>query len=299
MWRRFGNFRERVIRRKKRLSSLAIFQIVEQQLRDEIPLAKHRWRQHSDFSYLANYIEAATERAKQGEAIGDKDTQAAAWLLALVLRSPRAAQAQVQMDKHKHSYRNRDARVMELIDFNDAYVAAVLAMPSDHLHEFNDELKRLIDWFTKRVGAWTFSTEQFEAITHGLSREIAVFNAVRAKGFKAEMTNRVEDAFGIDIHIYDPLSARRVDVDTKTTSAFHYRLIELFREGRLSQADIDLAEKRGFTAVINGHGDEKRRVILWRIDHGTLGNITDFRFEYTEKLIEELRQMISDYGEES
>ena len=237
------------------------------------------------------------EAALNGEKIDDLDTVAAAWLLALTLRAPRAAQAQLQMDHDHHHYHNRDGRVMELIDFNDSYVATVLAMPDDHIHEFNNELKTLLDWFCKRVGAWAFSEEQFEAITHGLSREIAVYNAVRRNGFDAQMTNRVEDAFGIDIHIADLANDRHINVDIKTNSAFHYRLIELLREGRLDQSDIDLAERRGYTAVMNGHNDEKKRVLIWRIDHNTLGNIVDFSFEHTDKLIEELKQMLYEYGE--
>ncbi len=296
MWKRFGEYRERCAA-KKRLSSLAIFQIVEQELRVEVAIAKHRWRQHTDFSYLDPYIEAATQRARIAENANDTDAAAAAWLLALILRSPRAAQAQMQMDKHKHSFHNKSARVMELIDFNDAYVSTVLAMPTDHIHEFNAEFKRMIDWFCKRVGAWALSNEQFEAIAHGLSREIAVYNAVYSAGFDAKMTNRTEDAFGIDLHIRERETNKRISVDTKTNSAFHYRLIELFREGRLSQDDIDLAERRGYTAVMNGHGEEKQRVILWRIDHETLGDITDFAFAKTDLLLDELRGMLNEYGE--
>ena len=186
---------------------------------------------------------------------------------------------------------------MELIDFNDAYVSTVLAMPPDHLHDFNDETKQLIDWFCKRVGAWTFTDEQFEAIAHGLSREIAVYNAVQAAGFGAQMTTRSEDAFGIDIHITDRTTGRRINVDIKTTSAFHYRLIELLSEGRIEDADMDLAETRGYAAVYNGHGDEKIRVVLWRIDHDTLGDIQDFAFATTEQLIRELSEIFTAYGE--
>lgn len=295
MWRRFGQAVGG--KRSAKVRPGCVFAEVEQELRNEVRLAQNRWRRHTEFSYLKPMVDAAKSRAKIAEQGSDQAATARAWLRALVLQAPQAAMAQVQMDRHKHSFRNREARVFELIDFNDAYVSTVLAMPADHYHTFNDELKRLIDWFCKRVGAWPFSNEQFEAIAHGLSREIAVYNAARSVGFAATMTTRTEDAFGIDMFITDPQTLKRVAIDTKTTSAFHYRLIELFREGRLSQDDIDLAERRGYVAVFNGHGQEKRRIVLWRIDHGTLGNIVDFAFERTDSLIKELYEIIGDYGE--
>lgn len=296
MWRRFGGYFDRRDARQ-RVGQGEIFAAVEQKLRNEVRLPKKRWNRHTDFAYLKQLVDEATERAKYATENAEPLHSATAWLEALILQAPQAALAQVQMDKHKHSYHNREARVLELIDFNDAYVQAVLALPPTHLHDFNVDLKRLVDWFCKRLGAWTFSNEQFDAITHGLSREIAVYNAVRAAGYDAEMTNRADDAFGIDMYITDRATGRRVSVDTKTNSAFHYRLIELLREGRLTDADLDLAERRGYAAVMNGHGNDKVRVILWRIDHGTLGSIIDFSFEHTDKLIDELEEILKEYGE--
>ena len=297
MWRRFGGYFERRDARQ-RAGQGVIFATVEQKLRNEVKLPKKRWNRHTDFTYLKTLVDEAIARAKYADGNAELLHAAAAWLEALVLQTPGAALAQAQMDKHKHGYHNRESRVLELIDFNDAYVQTVLALPSTHFIDFNRDLKRLLDWFCKRVGAWSFSDEQFEAITHGLSREIAVYNTVRAAGFAVEMTNRADDAFGIDMYITDRVTGRRVSVDTKTNSAFHYRLIELLREGRLSDADIDLAERRGYVAVINGHGDEKVRVVLWRIDHGTLGLIVDFSFEHASRLIEELGNIMREYGEE-
>lgn len=297
MWRRFGRFSDGG-RINRRASERAIFAAAEQDLRNEIPLARNRWRRHTDFEYLRPHIDAAKQRASITGQGSDADATARAWLRAVALQAPHAALAQTQMDRHKHSFHNKSQRLMELIDFNDAYVAAVLAMPADQLHDFDAELKRLIDWFCKRVGAWTLSNDQFAAITHGLSREIAVYNAVRAAGFVAKMTNRSEDAFGIDMHITDPSLERRVNVDTKTSAAFHRRLLELLSEGRLSDADIELAEERGYTAVYNSnHEGERVRVVLWRIDHATLGQIEDFAFRQTESLIIELGEILNAYGE--
>lgn len=297
MWRRFGRYFERR-EAKARAGQGEIFSAVEQKLRNEVRLPKKRWNRHTDFTYLKTLVDEAIARAKYADGNAEPLHAAEAWLEALVLQAPQAALAQVQMDKHKHSYHNREARVLELIDFNDAYVQAVLSLPSTHFRDFNEDLKRLIDWFCKRVGAWSFSNEQFEAITHGLSREIAVYHAVRAAGFDAEMTSRADDAFGIDMYITDRVTGRRISVDTKTSSAFHFRLIELLREGRLNDADLDLAERKGYVAVFNGHGGEKMRIVLWRIDHGTLGVIVDFSFEHADKLIAELGEIMKEYGED-
>jgi len=295
-WRRFGLLSGKATA-KPREGEKVIFAAVEQELRNEVAIARKRWHQHTDFDYLRPIVDGAKQRARITEQGNDADAKARAWLRAFIVQAPHAAQAQSQMDKHRHGFHDRANRVMELIDFNDAYVSTVLAMPPDHLHGFNDDTKRLIDWFCKRVGAWTFSDEQFEAIAHGLSREIAVYNAVKAAGFGAEMTTRSEDAFGIDIHIIDRTTGRRINVDIKTASAFHYRLIELLSEGRISDADMDLAETRGYAAVYNSHDDEKIRVVLWRIDHETLGNIQDFAFANTEQLIRELGEIFTAYGE--
>ena len=299
MWRRFGRYVEkrRAYKLTKSLSQSAIFAIVTEELRNDVAIPKRRWQQHTDFSYLRPMIESARERIKFAEQSNECDSIAAAWLRLLVLQAPHAVQAQAQMDKHKHGFHNKSVRVLELIDFNDAYVSTVLAMPGEHLHTFNDDLKHFIDWFCKRVGSYSFSDEQFEAITHGLSREIAVYNAVRFADYDARMTNRIEDAFGIDLQITELSTKRKINVDTKTNSAFRYRLIELLHEGRLSEADVELADNRGFVAVINTHDNQKVRVILWRIDHATLGNIIDFKFERTDTLISELKLILNEYGE--
>ena len=62
---------------------------------------------------------------------------------------------------------------------------------------------------------------------HGLSREIAVFKAAENAGLNALMSSRVADAFGIDMQIADTVSGDYVNIDCKTSSAFHFRLKDL------------------------------------------------------------------------
>ena len=58
----------------------------------------------------------------------------------LVAMTPQAARAQNAMDKHHGGYKNREARLMELIAFNDLFVDTVLSLPEDELPLFTEKL---------------------------------------------------------------------------------------------------------------------------------------------------------------
>lgn len=216
------------------------------------------------------------------------------WCVALILQAPRAASAQEQMDQHPHGYRNREARLYELIDFNDTYVSAVLSLPEDQLPHFADEAKRAMDEFSKQLRVRCLSNEQYEAIVHGLSREIAVFRGVQAEGFDVHMTSRTEDALGIDMVISDPATGRSVNVDCKTHSAFYYRLKDLNHEGRLTTEQMATAEDKGYAWVVNRDGSREVRIALWRIDQQTYGNIEYFSFGSTAPLSVKLNEMLDE-----
>lgn len=279
------------------VSSLEVFALVEQRLR-KVGISKRAWRKHQDFSELDSYIDGA-----RGHAIGlDKEhapsiERAEAWLYALALQAPRAAVAQEEMDKHPHGYHNKEHRLFELIDFNDAFDSAILALPRELLPHVKERVKSLCDFMCNKVGTRCFSDEQYHAIVHGLSREIAVYLGLQKEGFHVEMSSRREDAFGIDMIFTDPKSMRTVGVDIKTHSAYHYRVQVLFREGRLSEEGLLMAERNGFTAVMNGRNDEQRRVVSWRIDHEVLGEVVNFEFEETKRLGETARAIVLRYGE--
>lgn len=219
-------------------------------------------------------------------------------LVLLLLRAPAAAAAQRQMDKHPHGYRDRQARLMELIDFNDAYVSVVLALPAGLLPNWNAKLKLAIDRLCHRFGSRSFSDEQWQAITYGLGREIAVYRGAIAEGLTAAMTGRSLDAMGVDMVIGDE-TGRSVNVDVKTRSSFHFRIKDLVREGRVSSAQGALAEERGYCPVTNGHGPDEVSVVLVRIDRETLGEIVDFAFENAHLLGRQLRLIINQFGRQT
>jgi hypothetical protein len=215
------------------------------------------------------------------------------WLVLLMLQAPRAAAAQIMMDQHPHGYRDRDKRLYELIDFNDTFVDAVLLVAEDDLAMFVDKLREEINHFCRRLRAQTFSDEQYEAITHGLSREIAVYAAAKKHGFEVVMTSRTADAFGIDMQIRDSESGRYINVDCKTGSAFHFRLKDLVHEGRIAPHHMTDAETKGYWEIVNRRDDRRGvRIILLRIDQDELGPITAFRFEDETALVRRLREVI-------
>lgn len=279
------------------LTSFELFAQVLARLK-KVDISKRSWRKHQDFTELDSYIDGARGHAV---GMGQSDTpsldRAEAWLYALALQAPRAAVAQEEMDKHPHGYHNKEHRLFELIDFNDAFDTAILALPRDLLPNVTEQVRMLCDFMCKKAGTRCFSDDQYEAIVHGLSREIAVYLGLESEGYHVEMTTRREDAFGIDMTILDPKTMKQVAVDIKTRSSYHYRVQELHREGRLSDEGLLMAERNGFTAVINGRGSEKRQVVSWRIDHEVLGDVVDFRFKNTRMLREQVTMILLRYGE--
>jgi hypothetical protein len=234
-----------------------------------------------------------------GIAVHEQSLRAAAsddaveWFTLLILRSPAATRAQQYMDKHPGNSYGTQNKLYELIDFNDAFVSTVLALRPEQREDFIDIARHEIARFCMQVGARMFSDQQFEAITKGLSREVAVYLGTRTEGFGVVMTPRSQDALGVDMIVTDPLTGKRLNIDVKTSSAFHYRLKDLVREGRLSQEQATHAEEAGYAQAVNGHGGEETLVTLLRVDPNELGDVKSFVFTHPELLGERLRQLFA------
>lgn len=239
---------------------------------------------HVDVDVLAT---AAAEQARRVTV----SPNAAEWFTLLILRAPAAASAQQQMDKHPHGYHNKQARLYQLIDFNDAFVSTVLELSDDERRGFIDVAKGEIARFCGQVGSHMFSDEQFEAITRGLSREVAVYLGALSQGFSATMTSRAQDAMGVDMIITDPLSGKSLNIDCKTPSAYHYRIQDLVQQGRLSEQAALLADQLGYTHEQNGHGAEVVAVTLLRVDQNEVGDVKDFIFTQPQLLGDRLRSI--------
>jgi hypothetical protein len=209
----------------------------------------------------------------------------------LLAQTPKAALAQIEMDKHKHGYHNREKRLYELIDFNDTFVALVLATPHDQLKTFANDLKADMTAFCKRLNTPMFSDQQYDAIVRGLAREIAVYRAARYKGFDAIMTNRTEDAFGIDMVITQPETGKVLSIDCKTPPSFRHRLEEMVAHGRISEAHLVKADSDGFITSPHRRGEETVPVTLFCILPDRLGDIHDFTFDKPELLARELTRI--------
>lgn len=218
-------------------------------------------------------------------------------LTSLLLQMPRAAQAQERMDEHPHGYQDKQARLYQLIDFNDTFVATVLSLTDEQLAGFPEKLRRVGDDFCHRVHMRTFTERQYEAIVHGLSREIAVYREAIRAGYAAEMTTRAEDAFGIDMRITDDTQGRFINVDVKTASSFHFRLSVLVREGRISSYDQVEAETKGYWEVMNSHNDRHVRIILLRISDEELGRVIDFSFLKPQLFARRIHRIMNEHSQ--
>lgn len=199
-------------------------------------------------------------------------------LALLILQAPNAARAQAEMDTHRGGYRNRTARLYELIDFNDMFVDTVLSLDDEVLADFTTRLKDEIDRFCSIMHAKSLNDRQYEAIVHGLSREIAVYRAAKAIGYTVRMTSRAQDAMGVDMVIFDKQNKKSLNIDVKTHSAFHFRLIELQKQDRLDEEKRLQCELAGFCEMKNGHGDGAVNTVLLRIATDRLGEIRNFDF---------------------
>lgn len=258
-------------------------------------------RQHVDsvlsetYGHYAGHIDVealATAAVEQARRV-TVSPSAAEWFTLLILRAPGAARAQLEMDKHPHGYHNKQARLYQLIDFNDAFVSTVLALSDEERQGFIDVAKGEIARFCKQVGAHMFSDEQFEAITRGLSREVAVYLGALNQGFAATMTSRAQDAMGVDMIITDPQSGKSLNIDCKTPSAYHYRIQDLVQQGRISEEAALSADQLGYAREVNGHGPEEVAVTLLRVDQNEVGDVKDFTFTQPQLLGERLRALFN------
>lgn len=216
------------------------------------------------------------------------------WFVLLILRAPIAARAQRTMDRRRVDRLDKQARLYELIDFNDAFISTVLSMSPAERNGFIEAARHEMARFCMQMGVRMFSDEQFEAITRGLTREVAIYLGAQREGFRADMTPRAQDALGVDVIITDPVNGQRLNVDVKTSSSFHYRLKDLVREGRISQDEAVTAEYDGYIQELNGRGEETVLVTIFRVDPNEMGDIDGF-FEFLDPSLlgDRLRQIFA------
>ncbi len=211
------------------------------------------------------------------------------WLV--LLQTPRAALAQVQMDTHKHGYHNREKRLYELIEFNDTFVDYVLMTPHEQLPGLAERLKKDMTDFCERLRTPMFTDDQYDAIVRGLSREIAVYRTARYHKFDARMTSRADDAFGIDLIITQPETGKVLNIDCKTPPSYRHRMEDMVQHGRISENDLRRGDADGFLTVMQRRGEESIPVTLFCILPDRLGEISDFTFDEPDKLKDVLNTM--------
>ncbi len=237
-------------------------------------------------TYDTSKVDSIAEAAREVERLKTTNTTLDAALLQrmVVLQTPRAALAQIEMDKHRRGYKNREQRLYELIDFNDTFVSAVLALPDGQEVGFTHHIYQQMRDFCLRLNTPNFTKEQFTAIVNGLSREIAVYRGAKLCGFEAEMTSRVDDAFGIDMRVFRRGMHQRLNIDCKAPSAFRHRLEDLLKDGRIDDLELIEADKRDYITLLNRRDNEKVAVTLFCVRPETLGEVVDFSFQELEPL---------------
>lgn len=217
-------------------------------------------------------------------------------LVALLAQAPRAVLAQLQMDKLPHGYRNKQERLYELIDFNDTLVATILVMNDDQRRQFSERTKQAADRICQRVGAPCFSNEQWTAIIRGLTREVAVYLAAKEHGFNAFMTDRADDALGVDLQVQDPESKRYINLDVKTPSSFRRRMEQLVHEKRLTERELLVGDRRSYIIEYNGHGVRRVEVVVLCILPDLFGELGDWRFVDPGPMRDKLNHLIREHG---
>lgn len=218
------------------------------------------------------------------------------WLAALYAQAPRAALAQQAMDQHPHGYHDKQARVFELIDFNDTFVSTILSMDQATRARFAVQAKLHCDMMCRQVHSPVFTNDQWVAIVRGLTREIAVYQAARDRGFDATMPNRTGDAMGVDLQVRDPETNRYVNIDVKTPSSFRHRLEELVQEGRITDKELMDADARSYAIEHNGHNAGRVEVIVLCMLPDKFGEFGDFKLLNSEPMRQMLNFLIREHG---
>lgn len=288
MWRRFRPKRSGALNDKTLYEQDTVYTRARLIVDDALREARNRSGQSRSSNQTLN---------RAVRILSTKDAHTADFLLAkLLLMTPGAARAQHEMDHHHGGYKNRQARLFELIDFNDAFVDTVLALDERELAFFSARLWQEMKTFCHRMRAANFEEEQYQAIVHGLSREIAVYRGAKSLGYIVRMTSRSQDAMGIDMVIIDPETKKSLNVDIKTNSSFHFRLLDLIREKRMDEEKRMYCELAGYCTIRNGSGVKAVDTVLFRVATKYLGPIQHFSFAHTHGLAKLIREALDDHG---
>jgi hypothetical protein len=235
------------------------------------------------------------QKTEQTAVDNAESVDAAVLLRSLLEKTPGAVRAQRSMDDHPNAYHaTNQARLFELIDFNDTFVNLALALNHEERKGFIERLRVSMQSYCKKMNEPMFTDDQFDAITRGLSREVAVYLGAKRQGFGVRMTSRREDAMGVDMVIFDPKTGKSLNIDCKTSSAYHFRVKDLVHQGRMTKDEGLRAEERGYAHEVNGHKQGAVAVTLLRIDPNELGDIADFEFKEPKKLGSKLRIIMSE-----
>jgi hypothetical protein len=111
------------------------------------------------------------------------------------------------------------------------------------------------------------------------------------------MTSRVLDSKGVDMVITDPQTKKSLNIDVKTHSAFHFRLLELQQQRRIDEERRLECELAGFCSITNGRNQRAVDTTLFRIATDRLGPIHHYQFVDTTEFGKLLDRAITSEGQ--
>lgn len=218
-------------------------------------------------------------------------------LALLILQAPQASRAQDLMKRRGVSFNDREERLHELIEFNDTFVSLVLSFdPLPIPRDIKDNIYYEIHRVCTITRTHPFSYLDYNAISRGLEREIALYFAAEVADLDVRVASRIADGLGVDMQVSDRESGLQVNIDCKTESSFRFKLDSLVRYGRIKQVDRLRADEDGVVKFSIGRGKEAIPVVLLRITESLTGGVEEFRFRDEHAVGVQLRNLVAEYG---
>lgn len=288
---------------ERRLSAAErIWQSTDQLVHARVQEAMQLQRNKGEAATPLSAIELA--RALQTKRMRDADQnewttsqRAAESNALLILGIPAAARTQERMDRHRSHDRALD--VGSLSRFNRDLTSAIIAAPKNMRPEFTNQIRRRSESLLYRKwGLPVLSEVQFNRITSGLEREVAVFDALEEttpEGWQVRQGSMQEDALGTDIVVVDNKGAE-LRLDSKTRYAFDHVVDDLETGHWISAQDAQRGRDTGYV-YSPGRTPSGEKVYTCIFDADNLGSIKDFSYDNPYKVLEFVEQQFESQGQ--
>jgi hypothetical protein len=215
----------------------------------------------------------------------------------LVLGIPAAARAQERMDTRRTHDRALD--VGSLSRFNRDLSGVMLEMPPSMLPEFPDRLRRRSEnLLYQQWGLPVLNEVQFNRITNGISREVAVLRALQEtlpEEWNLRQGTPQEDMLGTDAVVVDN-EGRELRMDMKTDYAFAHILDDLEAGDWITPEQARRGAEDGYV-YSPGRTPAGEKVYTCVFNADALGKITDCQYEDPFAVFEFVEQQFEQQGQ--